>query len=237
MINVKNLVFSPMTYTATITQILTLISLIYWIFIIIYTYTVLEDDNKDISFSIKSRLYYLPFFVIISLYPVLYFINQFIHTSLGGYESRLSNLNPSYPICTKSFKDLSKAEKELGAIGKVDYKCLNNITLFNKKYGFSIVERTYFIIRCLFTLILFLFTQRAGKFKNSIVNNDSKFITILIQQSLFLAMILLSSIIFLRYYYLTTFVLFFFMNLLQMLGALTILLVSFILYRLIYLYV
>lgn len=236
--NARNTLFASMTYSSTITQVITWICLLYWICIIVYIYTILaRDDYIKESFSIESRLGFLPYFIIIAIYPILYFINQSIHTRLGGYDGRLSNLNPSYPICTKSLRELTKAEKATGAIGKVDYRCRTNITNFNADYGNMIIGRTYYIIRCIFTLILFLFTQRAGKFKNSIVTSNSKFITVLIQNALFLGLILLSSSIFLRYYYFTTFVIFFFMNLLQMLGAITIMLIGFILYRLIYLYV
>lgn len=237
--NVRDNIYTPLTYNKKINNTITICCFLYWIFIVTYLYKILEDNKLHDNFSLKSRLYFLPFFLLIVLYPILYFVNQFIHTNLGNRSKtgKLTNIDPSYPVCNKMYTDLTEEEKNIGAVGKVDYKCHKNIVDFNKNYGDIIIRRTYYIIHAIFALILFLFTQRAGKFKNTVASSDSKFITILIQQALFLAIILLSCSVILKSSYLSTFILLFFMNLLQLLGALTIMLVAFILYRLIYLFV
>ena len=230
-------VFAPMTYSNSINQFITAITLIYWISITVYIYTILLRNDKKNIFSLQSRLGFLPYFTIIVLYPILYFVNQMVHTRLGGYGARLSNLKPDFAVCTKNTSQLTDQERLAGAVGKLNYKCYNDVGTFTRKYGDMITRRTYYIIHSLFVLTLFLFTQSAGKFKNTIVSSDSTFITVLMQHCLFISLLLMTVQMLIGYQYITTYLLFLYMNLLQILGALTVMMVTFILYRLIYLYV
>lgn len=234
--SIRNNVFTKMVYNGTINNTITIFCLVFWIALSIKFYRTLIIKTTSNIFSVKSRKNYIPFMFIIIAYPTIYFLVQLYHNNSKN-NSRLTNISPAYPVCTKSFNDLTSKEKKIGVVGKIDYKCQHNINLFNKKKGELITRRTFYIIHAIFTLILFLFTQRAGKFKNDIITSHSLFITLLIQQALFISLIILSVPTFVEHFYFTTYVTLLFMNMLQMLGAITVMLVSFILFRLIYLFV
>lgn len=82
--NVRDNIYTPLTYNKKINNTITICCFLYWIFIVTYLYKILEDNKLHDNFSLKSRLYFLPFFLLIVLYPILYFVNQFIHTNLGN---------------------------------------------------------------------------------------------------------------------------------------------------------
>ncbi len=235
--SVRGKVFTKLSYNKNINNVITGFCLIYWIGISIKFYRTLIVKTTSNTFSINSRKKFIPFMFIIILYPVIYFSIQLFHNNTDYGNVRLTNISPSYPVCTKSYDELTSKEKKNGAIGKIDYKCQHKTGDFNRQQGNNITKKTYYIIHAIFTLILFLFTQSAGKFKDSLITSNSIFITLLIQQALFIALVILSISTFTDHFYLTTFITLFFINLLQILGAITIMLVSFILFRLIYLFV
>ena len=235
--SIRDNVFTNMEYNETINNVITIFCLVFWIALSIKFYRTLIIKTTSNIFSVKSRKNYIPFMCIIIAYPIIYFLVQLYHNNSKDDNSRLTNISPAYPVCTKSVNELTSHEKKTGVVGKIDYKCQHNISLFNKQQGDLITRRTFYIVHAIFTLILFLFTQRAGKFKNDIITSHSFFITLLIQQALFLSLVILTIPTFVEHLYFTTYVILLFMNLLQMLGAITVMLVSFILFRLIYLFV
>jgi len=221
------------TYHTTITNIINITCLLYWCILIIYLYTVLIDKNAKVTFSYKNRIGFSIYFIIIALYPILYIVNNIYQNNV--HPEKL--IDPYYALCVDGPTQLSREELALGIVGKMNYKCLKESSDYNHQFGNMITMRTWYIIHSIFALVLFLFTQSAGKYKNSIVSSQSHFMTLIIQHALFLAMILMSVDMFTEYYYMSTLAASFFSNILQLAGALTIMLVAFILYRLIYIFV
>jgi hypothetical protein len=221
------------TFHKDIINIIHIITLIYWIVLIFYLYSVLVDKNVKVTFSYKNRLGFSIYFIVIALYPIIYILNKLYQNIMHPEK----HVDPYYALCVSGPDQLTPQEQSLGAVGKLDYKCLKESSNYNHEFGEMITMRTWYIIHSIFALVLFLFTQNAGKYKNTVVSSQSHFMTKIIQHALFLAMILMSVDIFTEYYYLSTLAKSFFSNILQLAGALTILLVAFILYRLIYIFV
>lgn len=221
------------TYHKNIINIIHIVSLLYWGWLTFYLYTVLIDKNTKVSFSYKNRLGFSIYFIVIAIYPIVYILNKLYQNIMHPEK----HIDPYYALCVNGPQQLTPHEQSLGAVGKLDYKCLKESSDYNLEFGEMIKMRTWYIIHSIFALVLFLFAQSAGKYKNTVVSSQSHFMTKIIQHALFLAMILMSVDIFTEYYYLSTLAKSFFLNILQLSGALTILLVAFILYRLIYIFV
>ena len=221
------------TYNKTITNVINVITLLYWCILIVYLYTVLIDKNTKVTFSYKDRMGFSVYFIIIVLYPIIYILNNIYQNNIH----QKIHTDPYYALCVDGPSQLTQKELDLGIVGKMNYKCLKESSEYNHQFGDMITMRTWYIIHSIFALVLFLFTQSAGKYKNSVVSSQSHFMTLVIQHALFLSMILMSVDIFTEYYYLSTLAKTFFSNILQLAGSLTIMLVVFILYRLIYIFV
>ena len=221
------------TFHKNIINIIHIITLIYWIVLIFHLYSVLVDKNEKVTFSYKNRLGFSIYFIVITLYPIIYILNKLYQNNLHPEK----HVDPYYAICVSGPHQLTREEQSLGAVGKLDYKCLKESSNYNHEFGKMITMRTWYIIHSIFALVLFLFTQSAGNYKNTVVSSQSHFMTKVIQHALFLAMILMSVDIFTEYYYLSTLAKSFFSDILQLAGSLTILLVAYILYRLIYIFV
>ena len=205
--------------------------LIYWFYLIYLLKTNLTISNKK-----SSELTFLPYFVIICIYPILYFIKQ-IYDDIVLYTSgKIFDLDPYYSICIDSAKNLPKDVLKQGVIGRVNYKCMQQQQAYNDAQSKTLTDRAYTTVYSVFGLILFFFTSDAGKFKGTI-ERDNPFITTTIQHSLFIALIIISSILLKDYYYISTYALDFFRGGLQILGALMILLITFIIYRIIKFYI
>lgn len=221
------------TYHKTITNTINVATLLYWIILVIYLYTVLIDKNVKVTFSYKNRIGFSVYFFVIALYPIIYIVNNIYQNNVHPEK----HLDPYYALCVDGPTQLSQKELSLGIVGKMNYKCLKESSDYNHQFGDMITMRTWYIIHSIFALVLFLFAQSAGKYKNTIVSSQSHFMTLIIQHALFLAMILMSVDIFTEYYYMSILAGGFFSNILQLAGSLTVMLVAFILYRLIYIFV
>ena len=125
----------------------------------------------------------------------------------------------------------------MGAVGKVDYKCLKNQNSYIDSTSTMIINDSYYLIYGIFVLTLFLFASDAGSFRNKVTSRNSEFLNKLFQQALFLSLIVMSSTLFTEYYYLSTVIMYVYKNILQMIGATLSLVVAFVLYRMIYLYI
>ena len=228
-------VWKVLHYHALISNTISVSLLIYWIVLIIYLYNVLVSTNYTGSY--ESSYSFLTFFVVIAVYPVIYFVNQILVTNSASEDGGLANLDPYYAICVEGPNSLNNKEMAMGAVGKINYKCVKEEFEYNSQATDMVTDRAYKVVYGIFTLILFLFTSNAGKFQNSLATRNSTFVRSAVQHSLFLALILVSGSLLKNYYYFSTFPLFFFTGLLQILGALVVMLISYILYRLIYLYI
>jgi len=208
--------------------------LLYWICLSIYLYYVLV--STDYTSSYASSYYYLTFFTVIVAYPVIYFVNQLLVTNTTGEDGGLPNLDPYYGICMQGPNSLTDKEMGMGVVGKIDYKCMKEQFDYNSTAFEMITSRAYSVVYAIFTLVLFLFTSSAGKFQDQLATRNSTFVRACVQHALFLALILVSGSLLKNYYYVSSFPLFFFSGLLQILGALVVMLMCYILYRLIFLY-
>jgi hypothetical protein len=164
-------------------------------------------------------------------------VKQLVATVHGLNISILSMLDPFYPICFQGQTSLTKEELSMGAVGKVDYKCLKNQNSYIDSTSTMIINDSYYLIYGIFVLTLFLFASDAGSFRNKVTSRNSEFLNKLFQQALFLSLIVMSSTLFTEYYYLSTVIMYVYKNILQMIGATLSLVVAFVLYRLIYLYI
>ena len=226
-------VWKKFTYHKTVTNIINISTLLYWCILVLYLYSVLIDKNAKVTFSYKNRIGFSVYFFIIALYPIIYIINNIYQNNFHPQR----HVDPYYALCVDGPTQLTQQELSLGIVGKMNYKCLKESNDYNRQFGDMITMRTWYIIHSIFALVLFLFAQSAGKYKNTIVSSQSHFMTLIIQHALFLAMILMSVDIFTGYYYISILASTFFSNILQLAGSLTVMLVSFILYRLIYVFV
>jgi len=227
--------WKPTTQLYILYRIITVASIIYWLYLIIKYYSALIKTSS--VESSKSLYGFMPYFTVIVIYPILYYIKQFVVTIYGLDSSILSMLNPFYPICLQGQTSLTEKEMDTGAVGKLDYRCLKKQTEYLDSLSNLIIDDTYYLIYGIFVLTLFLFASDAGSFRNKITSRNSEFLNKLFQQALFLSLIVMSSTLFTEYYYLSTIIMYIYRNILQMIGATLSLVVAFILYRLIYLYI
>ena len=99
-----------------------------------------------------------------------------------------------------------------------------------------LISSTYYVVYALFALVLFFFTQSAGRFKDVIANRDSIFVTAVIKYALILSLLIMGFSVLQDYYYLTMVINYFLLDVLQLIGALMLMLISFILYRFTFLF-
>ncbi len=228
-------IWKPTRQMHIVYRLVSLASIVYWVFLIIkYYYALTKTNSIESAMSLRG---FMPYFTVIVLYPILYYIKQFIGTTRGLNISILSMMDPFYPICFQAQTSLTEKELATGAVGKVNYQCLKKQTKYLDSMSNLIIDDSYYLIYGIFVLTLFLFASDAGSFRNKITSRNSEFLNKLFQQALFLSLIVMSSTIFTEYYYLSTLILYVYRNILQMIGATLSLVVAFILYRLIYLYI
>jgi hypothetical protein len=219
---------------------LTLFIMGYWIFLLknlnhkltlsSYMKVGSKVGSKDLWFG------FTPLFVIIGGYPILFFLKELYDDMKHIKDGKLFSMDPYWPICIDSANTLPKKLLQKGIIGKIDYKCLKKQEGYNNSQSKMLQDRAYTTTYSVFLLVLFFVTSDAGKFKG-IIERDNPFIATTIQHVLFLALLIISNILLKNYYYISTYALDFFTQALQLLGALLILLITFIIYRIIYFYV
>jgi len=208
------------------------IVLTYWILLAFYLYGKL-GESKLIN---KAKYSFMPYFLVIVIYPIIYYVYQIIVLIHKHKEGKLFTVDPFYSFCLSGPEFLTKKELKAGAIGKQNYKCVKQQAAYNNTLSKMLTDRAYTSVYSVFLLILFFLTTDAGKFKNTI-ERDNSFIASTIQHALFIALLLISSTLLKDYYYLSLYALDFLTDLLQILGALLILLVTFIIFRIILFYI
>ena len=233
--NIQEQIWKPSSQIYTAYRLITVVSLVYWLYLITKYYSALVK-TRSVE-SVQSLRGFLPYFTVIVMYPVLFYVKQIVATVHGLNISILSMLDPFYPICFQGQTSLTKEELSMGAVGKVDYKCLKNQNSYIDSTSNMIISDAYYLIYGIFVLTLFLFASDAGSFRNKVTSRNSEFLNKLFQQALFLSLIVMSSTLFTEYYYLSTVIMYVYKNILQMIGATLSLVVAFILYRMIYLYI
>jgi hypothetical protein len=222
-----------MWYHPFIHNIISYASIIYWIGLIIYLYTV----HTKVMYDIGEPQDFLVFFIVISIYPILYFINEIINTNNEVSSGRIANLDPYYGICVHGPASLTQDERDSGSIAKVNYRCLDSQQTFNEKQSQLIIYRAYSIVYVMFILTLFLMGDSKLNNKNNLLLKDDIFLTTIIQHSLLLAFIIMSSNFFVNYRYKSNILMFLFNNFLQMLGSLLIMAISYLMFKVITQYI
>jgi hypothetical protein len=233
--NIQEQIWKPSSEIYIVYRFIIVASLVYWLYLITKYYSALVK-TRSVE-SVLSLRGFLPYFTVIVMYPVLFYVKQLVATVHGLNISILSMLDPFYPICFQGQTSLTKEELSMGAVGKVDYKCLKNQNSYIDSTSTMIINDSYYLIYGIFVLTLFLFASDAGSFRNKVTSRNSEFLNKLFQQALFLSLIVMSSTLFTEYYYLSTVIMYVYKNILQMIGATLSLVVAFVLYRLIYLYI
>ena len=233
--NIQEQIWKPSSQIYIVYRFIIVASLVYWLYLITKYYSALVK-TRSVE-SVQSLRGFLPYFTVIVMYPVLFYVKQLVATVHGLNISILSMLDPFYPICFQGQTSLTKEELSMGAVGKVDYKCLKNQNSYIDSTSTMIINDSYYLIYGIFVLTLFLFASDAGSFRNKVTSRNSEFLNKLFQQALFLSLIVMSSTLFTEYYYLSTVIMYVYKNILQMIGATLSLVVAFVLYRLIYLYI
>ena len=221
-------------YDLQVKSILIIILLIIWIFMlkILYSKLTLSSGNK-----IKNEhLSFLPFFIIIGGYPIIFFLKELYNNFINKSNNSLFEIDPYWPICIETADNLPKDILKKGVIGRLDYKCLQKQLEYNNAQSKMLQDRAYTATYSVFLLMVFFVTSDAGRFKGTI-ERDNKFVTTTIQYALAIALFLMTSIIFKNYYYMSTYILDFLTKGLQLLGALLVMLVTHIIYRIIYLFI
>ena len=233
--NIQEQIWKPSSQIYIVYRFIIVASLVYWLYLITKYYSALVK-TRSVE-SVLSLRGFLPYFTVIVMYPVLFYVKQLVATVHGLNISILSMLDPFYPICFQGQTSLTKEELSMGAVGKVDYKCLKNQNSYIDSTSTMIINDSYYLIYGIFVLTLFLFASDAGSFRNKVTSRNSEFLNKLFQQALFLSLIVMSSTLFTEYYYLSTVIMYVYKNILQMIGATLSLVVAFVLYRMIYLYI
>ena len=233
--NIQEQIWKPSSQIYIVYRFIIVASLVYWLYLITKYYSALVK-TRSVE-SVLSLRGFLPYFTVIVMYPVLFYVKQLVAPVHGLNISILSMLDPFYPICFQGQTSLTKEELSMGAVGKVDYKCLKNQNSYIDSTSTMIINDSYYLIYGIFVLTLFLFASDAGSFRNKVTSRNSEFLNKLFQQALFLSLIVMSSTLFTEYYYLSTVIMYVYKNILQMIGATLSLVVAFVLYRLIYLYI
>ena len=177
--------WKPSSNVYIVYRLITIASLAYWVFLIIKYYMALTKTNS--IESVRSLEGFMPYFTVIVMYPILYYIKQYVSTIRGLNVSILSMMDPFYPVCFQAQTSLTEKELATGAVGKVDYQCLKKQTEYINAISEEIINTTYYLIYGIFVLTLFLFASDAGNFRNKITSRNSEFLNKLFQQALFLS--------------------------------------------------
>ena len=225
-------IWKPARYNTQVLIGLSLLVLIYWVGIVTTLYFALITTRGPFI----PGYGFVPFFIAIAAYPIIYLVNQIFSVIKAEKLGITPGLDPYYGFCIVGPDSLTAEEIKLGAVGAMDYACHHEQLSDTNSTGEAIISMTYYSVYALFALVLFFFTQQAGKFRDVVANRDSIFVTAVIKHALILALILMGSPALGGYYYLTTVVNYFFLDVLQLVGALMMMLISHILYRLTFLY-
>ena len=219
---------------SNISNIINITLIIIWLCILIYLYKTLLSKETFITESKGSSIKFFSFMSIIAAYPFLFFITRIIHYKIGVQSNSLNLVPPDYGICMEGPNSLTDKEKQMGAVAKLNYKCKKEQQQYSSNKVHGIIDRVFYIIYALFTLVLFFSTSSSGRFKNTILKQNSPFIMKTLQLILFLTVMLLTAPLLQDYNYLSLITFHFYDGILQITGALVIILITFLLTRLIY---
>ena len=155
-------IWKPTRHLYIVYRLIIIASLAYWVFLIVKYYLALMKTSS--VESAKSLRGFMPYFTVIVLYPVLYYIKQYVGTVRGLNISILSMLDPFYPVCFQAQTSLTEKELSTGAVGKVDYKCLKKQTEYIDSMSGQIISDSYYLIYGIFVLTLFFVCFRCREF-------------------------------------------------------------------------
>ena len=224
-------VWLPVTYHSYLHVVPALLVLGVWVYIVYVLYWALVTARGPFI----PGYGFIGYFVLLATYPVLYIVNQVFAIYQARKVGDLSGLDPYYGFCVIGPDSLTEEEIEFGAVGAMDYRChAEQYELTNSQSNY-LISSTYYVVYALFALVLFFFTQSAGRFKDVVANRDSIFVTTVIKYALILSLLIMGFSVLQDYYYLTMVVNYFLLDVLQLIGALMLMLISFILYRLTFL--
>lgn len=225
-------VWIPLSYHARLHIVPTLLSLGIWLYIVYVLYWALVTARGPFV----PGYGFIGYFVLLATYPVLYIVNQLFSIYQSSKIGEVTGVDPYYGFCIIGPDSLTKEEIAFGAVGAMDYRChAEQYELTNSQSNY-LISSTYYIVYALFALVLFFFTQSAGRFKDVIANRDSIFVTTVIKYALILSMLIMGLSVLQDHYYITLVINYFMLYILQLIGALMLMLISFILYRLTFLF-
>lgn len=225
-------VWLPVTYHSSLHIVPALLVLCVWSYIVYVLYWALVTARGPFV----PGYGFIAYFVLLATYPVLYIVNEIFTIYKAGKDGDLSGMDPYYGFCVIGPDSLTKEEIGFGAVGAMDYRChAEQYELTNSQSNY-LISSTYYVVYALFALVLFFFTQSAGPFKDVIANRDSVFVTAVIKYALILSLLIMGLSVLQDYYYLTMVINYFLLNVLQLIGALMLMLISFILYRFTFLF-
>ena len=220
-------IWAPVKYNALLYVVPALFILGFWFNIVYVLYwTLLNEQNPFIPGN-----GFIAFFILLATYPVVYIINQFLNIYKTNKQDELSGLDPYYGFCTIGPDSLTENEIAFGAVGALDYKCHSEQYKVTKSQSKYLISSTYYVVHALFALVLFFFTQSAGRFKDIIMNRKNVFVVTVIRYALVLSLLIMGCTFLGDYYYLTMVINYFLLNVLQVVGTLMLMLISFILYK------
>ncbi len=225
-------IWRPLSYHAYLHVVPTIAVLGIWFYIVYVLYWALVTARGPFV----PGYGFIGYFVLFAVYPVIYIVNQLFKIYQAGKTGQLSGMDPYYGFCVIGPDSLTEHELGLGAIGAMDYGCHAEQYKLTSSQSNYLISSTYYVVYALFALVLFFFTQSAGRFKNVIANRDSIFVTSVIKYALLLSLLIMGFSVLQDYYYLTMVVNFFLLDILQLIGALMLMLISFIMYRFTFLF-
>lgn len=225
-------VWIPLSYHARLHTVLALLALGIWLYIVYALYWALVTARGPFV----PGYGFIGYFVLLSTYPVLYIVNQLFTIYQSSKIGDITGIDPYYGFCVIGPDSLTEQEIAFGAVGAMDYRCHAEQYELTSSQSNYLISSTYYIVYALFALVLFFFTQSAGRFKNVIANRDSIFVTGVIKYALILSMLIMGFSVLQDHYYITLIVNYFLLDILQLIGALMLMLISFILYRLTFLF-
>lgn len=225
-------IWRPANFHSTVQVVIPIGVLVLWLYIVYSLYWALVTARGPFV----PGYGFLSYFVLVATYPVIFLVNQIFTASTCACAGRLTGVDPYYGFCTIGPDSLTARELGFGAVGAIDYKCHNEQYSLTSSQADTLISNTYYVVYALFTLVLFFFTQSAGRFKNVVANKNSVFITAVIRYALILSLIVMGSTVFKGYYYASLIVNSMFFDILQLIGALMVMLISHILYRLTFIY-
>jgi hypothetical protein len=181
-------IFPTITYTNNFYYIIYVLVLIAWIFMI-YLYSTSLLSKNDIDDS-----KFLIILLGLSIYPVYIFASSLFKIQ---DTKDLIGISPYYPICIYTYDTLTKDEKKLGAVAKIDYNCEEKQKKFLANHGELTSKKIQYTIRILFTIIVFLFGfGKINTFQYKLITKNNAFIKTLIQGAVIVSIISLTVKIF-----------------------------------------